>query len=97
LDNFFFLDGLEDARALSLIERNFRNIVQAHLKKFFEAKRTYWRKRAIIRFVKFGEENTQGLRSFSNLDPGGTQASSHPTRGLPLPDKHDQRQSLGRR
>jgi hypothetical protein len=27
-------------------------------------------------------------------DLGGTQASSHPTRGLRLPDKHDQHRGL---
>jgi hypothetical protein len=27
-------------------------------------------------------------------DPGGTQASRHPTRGLSLLDKHDQHQGL---
>jgi hypothetical protein len=53
------LDGLEEARALSLIEINFRKIVQKHLNKLLEAKQTYWRQRATIHFVEFGEENTK--------------------------------------
>jgi hypothetical protein len=36
-----FLDGLEDARALSQMERNFRKIVKTHMGKLLEAKRIH--------------------------------------------------------
>jgi hypothetical protein len=51
--------GLEDARPLSLIEKNSRKIVKTHLAKVLEAKRIYWKQRAIVRFGKFGKENTK--------------------------------------
>jgi hypothetical protein len=35
------MDGLEDARPLSLIEKNFRKIVKTHLAKLLEFKRIY--------------------------------------------------------
>jgi hypothetical protein len=50
-------DGLEEARTLSILEKNFHKIVKAYLGKLFQAKHTYWRQRATIRFVKFGDEN----------------------------------------
>jgi hypothetical protein len=53
------LDGLEDARYLSLIESNFRKIVKRHLAQLLEAKRIYWKQRATMRFVKFRDENTK--------------------------------------
>jgi hypothetical protein len=49
------LDGLENARALSQIERNFRKIVKTHMGNLLEAKRIYWKQKATIRFVKFGD------------------------------------------
>jgi hypothetical protein len=36
-----FMDGIEDARLLSLIEKNFREIVKSHLAKLLEAKGIY--------------------------------------------------------
>jgi hypothetical protein len=53
------LDGLQDAWSLSKIEANFRKIVKSHQGKLLEAKRTYWKQRSTIRFVKFGDENTK--------------------------------------
>jgi hypothetical protein len=35
------LDGLEDQRALSVIERNFRNSLKKHTLNLLEAKRKY--------------------------------------------------------
>jgi hypothetical protein len=40
------LDGLEEQRNLSVIEKNFRKVVKKNLSKLLEAKRIYWRKRA---------------------------------------------------
>jgi hypothetical protein len=59
------MDGLEDARPLSLIEKNFRKIVKTHLAKLLEFKRIYWKQRAIVRFVKFGEENTKVFQALA--------------------------------
>jgi hypothetical protein len=54
-----FLDGLEEAQSLTITEKNFRAIVKNYLTKLLEAKRTYWKQRATIQFVKFGDENTK--------------------------------------
>jgi hypothetical protein len=42
------LDGLEQQRALSVIERNFRASLKTHLISLLEAKMVYWRQRATI-------------------------------------------------
>lgn len=57
------LDGLEDQRPLCLVERNFRRILKAHLLKLLEAKRIYWKQRATIRWVKFGDKFFQSIAS----------------------------------
>jgi hypothetical protein len=62
-------DELEDARLLSLIESNFRKIVKKHLSQLLEVKRIYWKQRATLRLVKFGDENTkvfQAMTTHSN-------------------------------
>jgi hypothetical protein len=53
------LDGIEDQRQLSIIEKNFRRILENHTRKLMEAKRIYWRNRAKIRWTKLGDENTK--------------------------------------
>jgi hypothetical protein len=60
-----FMDGIEDAQPLSLVEKNFREMVKAHLAKLLEARRIYWKQRATVRFVKFGEENTKVFQALS--------------------------------
>lgn len=52
------LDGLEDQRPLDKTEFNFRKLVKKHLSDLLEAKRIYWKQRATIRWVKFGDENS---------------------------------------
>jgi hypothetical protein len=59
------LDGLQDAWSLSKIEANFRKIVKSHQGKLLEAKRTYWKQRSTIRFVKFGDENTKVFQTMA--------------------------------
>jgi hypothetical protein len=59
------LDGLEEQRPLSLMERNFRKQLQAHLLKLLESKRVYWKQRSTIRWVKFGDENTKLFHSIA--------------------------------
>jgi hypothetical protein len=52
------LDGLEEQRLLSTLENAFRRLVKKHLGKLLEAKRTYWKQRNTVGWVKFGDENT---------------------------------------
>ena len=52
------LDGLEDQRPLSRLETIFRVLVKNHLATVQESKRTYWRQRNTVRWVKFGDENS---------------------------------------
>jgi hypothetical protein len=37
------LDGIEDQRNLSIMEKNFRKILKAHTAKLLETKRIYWK------------------------------------------------------
>lgn len=60
------IDGLEDQRPLCLVERNFRRILKTHLLKLLEAKRIYWKQRATIRWVKFGDENSKFFQSIAS-------------------------------
>lgn len=53
------LDGLEDQRALSKHEANFSEIIKAHLLRLLKFQNEYWRKRCMIRYIKFREENTK--------------------------------------
>jgi hypothetical protein len=53
------LDGIEELRSLSIIEKNFKNIVENHTIKMLEAKRIYWKSRAKIKWSKLGDENTK--------------------------------------
>jgi hypothetical protein len=41
------MDGLEDQRPLSSIGSSFRKALKDHIIKLLEAKRKYWRKKAI--------------------------------------------------
>jgi hypothetical protein len=53
------LDGIEEQRILSIIEKNFRNIVENHTRKMQEAKRICWKSIAKIKWAKLGDENTK--------------------------------------
>jgi hypothetical protein len=53
------LDKLEERRALSIPERNFRFILKAHIGKLLKAKNDYWRQRYTVRWVQFGDEPTK--------------------------------------
>jgi hypothetical protein len=52
------LDGFEDQRPLSNMERAFRSLVKHHLAKLLEAIRIYWKQRNTARWVKIWDENT---------------------------------------
>jgi hypothetical protein len=44
------VDGLEYQRQLSLIERNFKNILKSHMLKLLESRGIYWRSREKIKW-----------------------------------------------
>lgn len=52
------VDGLEEQRPLSTLEKRFRKLVKAHLADLLESKRLYWRQRSALRWVSLGDENT---------------------------------------
>jgi hypothetical protein len=52
------LDGIEEQRNLSIMEKNFRKILKAHTAKLLETKRIYWKNQAKMRWAKLGDENT---------------------------------------
>lgn len=53
------LDGLEDQRPLCRVAKNFGRIIKGYVIQLLEAKRKYWRQRATIRWIQFGDENTK--------------------------------------
>lgn len=59
------LDGLEDQRRLSIVERNFKKIVKVHLQQMLEAKRIYWKQRSIVRWMKFGDD--ENIKLFQSI------------------------------
>lgn len=61
------MDGIEDQRPLSRIEKNFRKILKQHLQKLLQAKRMYWRQRATVRRIKFGDENTKFFQAVATM------------------------------
>jgi hypothetical protein len=82
------LDGLEDQRNLSRMEHNFRLLVKQHLSTLLESKRTYWKQRNKLRWVKFGDENSEFFHSIATTShkknfivsltsPTGTQFTDH--------------------
>jgi hypothetical protein len=61
------LDSLEDQRPLDRVEFNFRKLVKKHLATLLEAKRVYWKQRATIRWVKFGDENSKLFQAMATI------------------------------
>jgi hypothetical protein len=69
------LEGIEEQRQLSTMEKNFKSILEAHKRKILEAKRIYCKNRAKIRWAQLGDENikffhtvaTQSFRKKSYL------------------------------
>jgi hypothetical protein len=64
------LDGIEEQRNLSVVEKNFRRIVEIHTRKMLEAKRIYWKSRAKIKWAKLGDEipNSSTLLLLNNIE-----------------------------
>lgn len=59
------LDGLEEQRPLLDLEWALRNMTKRHLATMLERKRTYWRQRNIVRWAKFGDENTSFFQALA--------------------------------
>jgi hypothetical protein len=55
------LDGIQEQRTLSIMEKNFRSILKKHIARLLEAKMIYWKNRAKIKRAQLGGENTRFL------------------------------------
>ena len=60
------LDALENLRSLTVPENNFRKIIKNHLLRLLEYQNQYWKGRCIVRWVKFGDENTKFFQAMDN-------------------------------
>ncbi|KAM3292613.1 hypothetical protein ACQJBY_036379 [Aegilops geniculata] len=67
--NFLILcfDYLEEARELTTVETNGRDILKAHLEKILSHQRLYWKQRATIRKIKVGEANTKYFQAKATI------------------------------
>lgn len=55
------LDSIEDRRTLTVPEHNFWNILKHHLLHLLQYQKEYWKKRCMIHWIKFGDENTKKI------------------------------------
>lgn len=62
------MDGFEEQRTLSLMERNFRKILKKHILKLVEAKRIYWKSRFKRRDIIFGDENSKLFHAMATMN-----------------------------
>jgi hypothetical protein len=53
------LDTLEEFRTLSLEEWNLRDILKSHVITLLQNKKSYWKQRGKIKWVKLGDANTK--------------------------------------
>src|SRR3954469_24998006 len=58
-------DSLEEARPLTVPERNFRRIVKLHLEDILKLQNIYWKQRCTIGNIKVGEENSKFFQSMA--------------------------------
>jgi hypothetical protein len=49
------------------MEKNFRNLVKAHLSNLLESKRIYWRQRNKTKWVNLGDENASFFHSIATI------------------------------
>jgi hypothetical protein len=61
------MDGLEDQRPLSNLEKAFRKLLKGHLASLLESKRIYWRQRNTVRWLKLGDENTSFSHTMATI------------------------------
>lgn len=88
------MDGLEDQRDLSTIEKNFRKSLKAHMLKLLVERRIYWSNRAKIKWAKLGDENTKKIHAVATRNYSHNYISSllvvHENRIT----EHDQKASI---
>ena len=75
------LDNLEDRRALSVPEKNFKKIIKKHLITLLEYQQQYWKKRCTIRWTKLGDENTKFFQAIATERHRRNNISSPKTSG----------------
>ena len=56
-------DMFEEYRELSIFEQNGREVIKENLLKMLSYQRIYWKQRANIRSLKFGDENSQKFKA----------------------------------
>lgn len=61
------LDGLEDQRPLSTLEKRFRRLVKEYLSTLIESRRIFWKQRNTIRWVNLGDENTSIFHNMATI------------------------------
>ncbi|XP_071678500.1 uncharacterized protein [Lolium perenne] len=88
------LDGLEEKRPLSTVERNFRTALTEHQSKLIEAQRLYWRKRANIRWAKLGDENTKLFHTVATRNYRHNHIASIKSEDGIITSLHDQKAAI---
>ena len=88
------LDGLEEQRPLSSLESCFRKLIKGHIAKLLESKRSYWKQRNTVRWIKLGDENTSFLQAIASISHRRNSIAS-----LSLPEdvivtNHDQKAGI---
>lgn len=61
------MDGLEEQRALSVLESAFRRLVKNHLATLLESKRLYWKQRNTVGWVTLGDENSSFFHTMATI------------------------------
>ena len=61
------MDGLEEQRQISNLEKAFQGLVRGHLASLLESKRIYWKQRNTVRWVKFGDENSSFFHTMATI------------------------------
>jgi len=61
------MDGLEEQRQLSNLEKAFKRLVKGHLASLLESKRIYWKQRNTVRWVKLGDENRSFFHTMATI------------------------------
>src|SRR4051812_25137248 len=62
-----FWDKIEEYMPLTTAESNVRDIIKTHLLKLLQIQMIYWKQRATIRWVKFGEANTKYFQAKATI------------------------------
>ena len=70
------LDALENKRALTIPESNFRRILNKHLLRLLDYQKQYWRKRCTIRWATFGDEDPKFFKAMASELYRGNSISS---------------------